>query len=332
MTCLRKPDSAVPEFCPVSVVLPLFNKEEFVCRAIRSVLNQKVVPKEIIVVDDGSTDQGPSRVKELFGSIVTLIRQPNAGVSEARNAGVAFASQPYIAFLDADDEWRPTFLQRITELIEAEPAVNVFATNYWKESVGEPQRKRWMAVESGALQAGQTGRFFEMATKCQSPIHTSAVVVAKHALKAVGGFPPGINSGEDLITWIRLALLGPIAFHPEPCAVYFVRLDDGIKPTVASRRFMSRELSLLLLDPKALNVRGFQEYATKLLSAVSEDLIVLGERREALRNHLLALRYQWKTLAFWYRVALMLCPGTVAKTLSTLVRRRRASYASRFAE
>src|SRR5262245_11252046 len=100
----------------ISVVIPLFNKASFVEEAIGSVMAHTRPAHEIIVIDDGSTDDGPERVKALAFSSVRLIRQANAGTSVARNTGIEAATGDLIAFLDADDRYLPGFLAAIAAL------------------------------------------------------------------------------------------------------------------------------------------------------------------------------------------------------------------------
>lgn len=91
----------------ISVVIPVYNKEKFVERCINSVLMQKLLPGEIIVVDDGSIDKSAEIVETQFKGQVTFLKQENQGESQARNNGVNLSSKKWIAFLDADDEWTP---------------------------------------------------------------------------------------------------------------------------------------------------------------------------------------------------------------------------------
>src|SRR5664279_2509728 len=101
----------------ISVVIPLYNKQTTICRALDGILAQDERPDEIIVVDDGSEDEGPELVEARYSRDVSLIRQTNQGVSAARNRGAWAATSQYVAFLDADDYWRPKVLGKFRELI-----------------------------------------------------------------------------------------------------------------------------------------------------------------------------------------------------------------------
>lgn len=105
----------------ISVIIPLFNKESYIKRAIRSVISQTHPANEIIVVDDGSTDNGPAIVSAIEDHRIKLLSEENAGVSSARNHGISHAKGDVVAFLDADDEWHPNFLEVIGRLIALFP-------------------------------------------------------------------------------------------------------------------------------------------------------------------------------------------------------------------
>lgn len=115
----------------ISVVVPLFNKRDEVGATLRSVLAQTLRPKEIIVVDDGSTDGSAEVVRAIGSPLVQLLVQSNAGVCVARNRAVAEARGEYIAFLDADDCWEPGYLAEIAALIAEFPGCGIYSTAFW---------------------------------------------------------------------------------------------------------------------------------------------------------------------------------------------------------
>ncbi|MFZ2406835.1 MAG: glycosyltransferase family 2 protein, partial [Methylobacter sp.] len=194
-----------------SVVIPLYNKEATVERAIKSVLNQTVQDFEIVVVNDGSTDKGPDVVSAINDPRIRLIDQDNQGVSAARNKGIAEARGPWIAFLDADDWWQPNFLETINRLITLSVDIVLCATayQYYVEQNGNANiaYPRLTNIPK-ELWEGILEDYFAACIKSDSPVWTSAVAAKKTALEAVGGFEEGLQEGEDLLTWAKLACKG----------------------------------------------------------------------------------------------------------------------------
>ena len=112
----------------ISIVIPLFNKEAYIRRSIDLGFAQTFADFEVIVVDDGSTDDSADIVRRYSDPRIRLIRQENAGVSAARNRGIAAATTPFVALLDADDEWRPGFLEKVSHALSCYPdAVGSFS-------------------------------------------------------------------------------------------------------------------------------------------------------------------------------------------------------------
>ena len=122
----------------ISVVIPLYNKVSSIAKTLRSIQGQTVEVSEVVIVDDGSTDDSVNEVQQyqmkepIFGNKIRLIRQTNGGVSKARNRGIAEAKGDIIAFIDADDEWKPTYIETISRLVELYPCCGVYATSYEK--------------------------------------------------------------------------------------------------------------------------------------------------------------------------------------------------------
>ena len=215
----------------ISVIVPLYNNENEIERALHSIFAQTVTGHEVIVVNDGSTDDGESVVRNMNDPRVRIITQENKGVSAARNRGIAEAKNDLIAFLDADDEWRPNFLETVARMHEAFPDCSVFGTHYlYREvdgSISVPILRRLPPGEwEGVLQ-----NYFEVAAHSDPPLWSSAVAVKKNALQSIGGFPEGIAIGEDLLTWARLAVQYRVAYSKHQCAIFWLRGPLAGQPT-----------------------------------------------------------------------------------------------------
>ena len=210
----------------ISVVIPLYNKARHVRRAIDSVLDQAYQHFEIVVVDDGSTDGGADVVRQFADHRIRLIVQENAGVSAARNRGIQEASQDFIAFLDADDQWLPVFLETVVGLHERHPDAGIFATAYRlsRGHVNDHPAFRHCPTEP---QGGLLPDYFR-ASLGPPPVWSSAVMIPKPVLIEVGGFPVGVKRGEDLQTWARIALRYRVAWSPVEGAMYHLSSDNRI--------------------------------------------------------------------------------------------------------
>lgn len=257
----------------ISVVIPLFNKEATVARALRSVLAQTFQDFEIVVVNDGSTDNGAQRVGG--DSRIRLVNQPNAGVAAARNRGVAEARGEVVAFLDADDEWLPEFLETVCALMREHPQSEMFATLYFK--VGPDGQRRPARLSDTDL-----SDYFRVASASEPPVNASCVAVRKRALEEIGGFPIGIQSGEDLLTWARLAVRAPVAYRAEPLAVFHRDGDEAV--TGIPMRFPDAG------DPVGLGLRelpqrpSLREYRALWHKMRARVFLVWGERRHAMSD------------------------------------------------
>ena len=208
---------------PISVVMPMYNNAREVRRAVSSVLAQTMTQFELIVVNDGSTDGCDKIVRGIEDPRIRILAQKNRGVSAARNRGVSEAQSEVVAFLDADDEWKPDFLETISRLLRNFPASSVFATHYeYMEPEGTMSVPVLRNVPSGDWE-GVLDNYFQVAAHSDPPLWSSAVAVRRPALNTVGGFPEGVAIGEDLLTWAKLAVGFPIAFSKKRCSVFWLR-------------------------------------------------------------------------------------------------------------
>lgn len=198
----------------VSVVIPTYNYGRFILEAISSVLDQTRPPSEIIVVDDGSTDETAAVVRT-FGEAVRYIRQDNAGVCAARNRGVTESSSELIAFLDADDRWEPTNLEKQVARFESDEKIGLVhcAMREFDGESGETIRFYMHGSEAGVA---------DNLLLWEGPLIVvpGSVTVTREAFDHVGGFDSRMKVGEDWDFCYRVARLFKIGFVAEPLVNY----------------------------------------------------------------------------------------------------------------
>lgn len=202
-----------------SVVIPLYNKAHTIERTISTVLTQTFKAFEIIVVDDGSTDNSLELLNKYgFDSRLRIIEQENAGVSAARNKGVALARYDYIAFLDADDEWLPYFLEKVNEAIHKYPEAGMYGTSSWHRNylTGEADDATITSLK------GLVNEVDIFENMKQLP-HTSAVVISKKIFYTIdkdgNGFPVDMKVCEDLACFHRIALSSKVIYIGMPLGI-----------------------------------------------------------------------------------------------------------------
>lgn len=200
----------------VSVVIPLYNKAASIQRTLDSVYRQTVSEIEIVVVNDGSTDEGPEIVARQTDPRVLLIHRPNGGQAAARNSGMGASSGQIIAFLDGDDAWLPGHVESLLGLAHDFPDAEVFATGYVMISSAGRETAGVRACERGYLD------YFRAFAYNPSPVLTcSSTALKRSVLANAGGFDEDVSFGVDLHFWARLALVSRVAFNPVNTAVYY---------------------------------------------------------------------------------------------------------------
>lgn len=255
----------------VSVVIPLYNKRASIEKTLHSLKAQTYTDFEVVIIDDGSTDESAEATRKVTGLNIRLFRQQNAGVSAARNRGIAEAKGEYIAFLDADDEWHKDYLQTMTEMATTYPDCDVIASNYNfcnHSRAISPTILRKMQLNGTS---GRLTNYFEVASCSHPPLWTSAVMVRKSAIESVGGFPVGIKSGEDLLTWARLACKYSIAFNLVPRAIFNVEGYDSKerpKRIPADVDFVGKELKMLLKEYSPPYMKAYISLWHKMRSSI----------------------------------------------------------------
>ena len=218
-----------------SVIIPLYNKAPYIRKALESVFAQTYTDYEVIVVDDGSTDDScaiaDEFVREAMGNglwaideetnrqspianRLMLLKQQNSGVSAARNNGVAQSHGDYIAFLDADDWWDPTYLEKMAQLIADYPDAGLYASNYTYYKPG----KTHVAVNN--LETGYINYPKAYYESNAMPVWTSATMIPRKVFDEEAGFRAHLWMAEDFDLWIRIVLKYKVVFLNEPLAYY----------------------------------------------------------------------------------------------------------------
>jgi len=261
-----------------SVVVPLYNKEKHVERALRSALGQSLPPLELIVVDDGSTDGGAAVVERIADEDgrIKLLRQPNGGVSRARNAGIAASRGSHVAFLDADDEWEDGFLEEIAGLAARFPEAGSFSTGYRiVESGGGLHAPRLLLFDP---RKRLLLRNYFRSTFNGPLVWTSATVVPRTTIEAVGGFLDGAWRGEDLELWWRIGSRYAMAFSRARLAIYHKDADNRSEGQKDKK-------------PSAEDGKRARWWGVDRLEALAADETITEERRRWMRE-----------LIAWYKI------------------------------
>lgn len=279
----------------ISIVIPLYNKEATVSRAVHSVLKQSFQGFELIVVNDGSTDKSCEVVQSFNDKRIRLIHQENSGVAAARNRGIEEANGEFVAFLDADDEWKEYFLTTQMNLATKYPECDVFATNYEFCDGQGKTTKPIIRCLPFLDEDGELTNYFEVASHSHPPICSISIMVRKSAILNVGGFPLGIRSGEDLLTWARLAVRHRIAYSKNVCATYNVPSTSPSAPPTRIPQvpdIVGAEFAKLYEKHK--HIKGLKTYAGLWHKMRANIYLRLHRKKECRKEIIKALRL-WPT-------------------------------------
>jgi glycosyltransferase involved in cell wall biosynthesis len=208
---------------PVSVIVPTFNRQSLLERALRSVFAQTSPPQEVIVIDDGSTDDTRTMLQSRFPKVIYHF-QSNQGVSAARNRGISLANAPWIAFLDSDDEWLPDKLERQWDALQHNPGYLLCHT----EEIWIRRGKRVNPMNKHQKYGGY------IYDKCLPlcAISPSSVIIHRELFERVGRFDESLPACEDYDLWLRICIEHAVLYIDAPLIVKYGGHDDQL-----SRRY-----------------------------------------------------------------------------------------------
>jgi glycosyltransferase involved in cell wall biosynthesis len=308
----------------ISVIIPLYNKGAFIERAVRSALMQQPAPAEVLVIDDGSTDDGPAILRAMPEyKRIRVVWQRNAGEGAARNRGLAEIEGDLAAFLDADDEWAPGHLRNLLELALTYPGAGLLATGY-RSVYG-----RGVQLETAIDAPGPVllRDYFETA-RGGFCLHISSCAVWKNVAVEAGGFAEREPMGADLEFFARVALRRPVALHPGISGIYYAACAGSAIHSHAWKNHYPPVVRLLRssrVAGMALS-RSARDYTDWILVEHALTGLYAGHRRAALA--LLGEVCSFRSLpirsAWWLRASAMLLPLSLLRILVRLRRSRLA--------
>lgn len=229
-----------------SVVIPLYNKENYINRAIRSVLDQEFKKFELIVVDDGSIDKSLDKIKFISDPRLKVIKQLNQGVGLARNKGVIESKYEWIAFLDADDAWSKDHLSELSKIVRTFPDSHMVSTR----TLQVKDSNKVPIIKNTNFSNIRSIDYFYESSKVNGVISSSSVAISKKVFKEIGGFS-NKKIGEDIEYWVKIALSYPVAISERVTAYYFRDTNGVMQAYVKSikEKPMIKKYSLYDISP-----------------------------------------------------------------------------------
>ncbi|HUG49088.1 MAG TPA: glycosyltransferase family 2 protein [Candidatus Limnocylindria bacterium] len=233
-----RPASNSAQVLDVTVVVPVHNSAGTLGRALASIRAQTRQPAAVIVVDDASSDNSAELARDLGLANLRVIRHAvNRGPGAARNTGTTEATTEWVAFLDSDDEWEPTFLEEVSDVLES--TCTDFAASGGVRHFAGGRSERLIGDEP-ALGSDRTDELWRLWLRFnRSPINSSSAILRRSLLQRVGGYPEDLRRGEDLVTYARLWLEGRFAFLNRP--LWHVHQTQGSLTTLGPSFYEARQ-------------------------------------------------------------------------------------------
>ena len=246
----------------LSVIIPLYNKENSIVKTVISVLNQTFVNLELIVVDDGSSDSSLKALQVVTDDRLRIITKSNGGVSSARNKGIKEATSEYIAFIDGDDIWSANHLQTLCDAITDVDNRDIggYATNFYKSGNILFDEKRFIKTQPILVED-----YFDFVSKPVTKFNSSTILIKKSKVLETGLYDEEISYGEDVEFWMRLFDQYKLVFIESITAIYHVEAENRSAYKViplekrfhkfnykgaseSKRRYLDKLVAILIID------------------------------------------------------------------------------------
>ena len=254
----------------LSVIIPTYNRAALVRAAVDSALRQSVTPHEVLVCDDGSTDDTLALLRTVFADVpkVKVLSLPHSGLPAAtRNAGIAAASGDWLAFLDSDDVWLPEKTARQWAAIQAHPAIGLVCTNAFVARHGDDPHVRPTLLRHVPTGEVTLARLLE-----ENVVITSSALVKRTLLVDAGAFSARqeLRAVEDYELWLRMATLAPVHYLDEPLIVYQDDTADSVRRDDTPSFHWQAQLTVLDCLRAHLTTAGPTPPDKRLLHAIAK--------------------------------------------------------------
>ena len=306
----------------ISIVIPLYNKQNAIAATLQSVFAQTYTNYEVIVVDDGSTDDSFAVAKQVIGERLEVrgkvVSKANGGVCSARNRGIQEAQYDYIALLDGDDQWDEHYLEEQVKLIQDFPEAKLWGINFAELSKGELIRKLPTGLPDGYR--GYVENYFQMPGRISDLYCSSSVVISKEVFEWVGYFDERIKYSEDIDMWYRIIANYPVAFYDRYMAWYLYDAENRAMNRTRPLRYWLPYFVDKYKDDRFKHNRVFYQWimrwsANRIRNIYFEDRSQYADACEAKK------RLDYTVLPWKYNI-LLKWPYGIAKCLHILDMKR----------
>jgi len=265
-------------------------------------------------VNDGSTDDSLKNLQSTIYDLqfseekIKIIDQKNQGVSIARNNAVIIAKNDYIAFLDADDWWEPTYLEEMNDLIEKYPEAGIYGSSYYKVKNNKIIAAK-IGVEKG-FKSGLINYCQVYAKTMYQPLWTGATIIKKYIYELENGFKPNLQLGEDFDLWVRVALKYPVALLNKPLAYY--NQDVVLQNRAVGSRYYNPDQHMIFTNYEEFKANPDFENLFEILALYGLLPYYLDDVNQKPVESILN-GIHWENHPFKYRLYYLILPKSIVK-------------------
>ncbi|WP_459210606.1 glycosyltransferase family 2 protein [Aquimarina rhabdastrellae] len=301
-----------------SIIIPLYNKASYIKNTLDSVLAQTVSDYEIIIIDDGSTDQSATIAKAVSDTRITYTYQENQGVSAARNHGIQLARGTYITFIDADDYWYPFFLEEILNSIQKFPEASVFSMAIERKFKQHTYPEVYAVPHINPVCID----YFE-GSQSMSLLTTSSTVIKATVFEHIGYFDTQLKATEDIDLWIRIGLHYLVVFNSR-IGVRYIDVPKSLSNLRLSTTYKSSYDAFSTYEAKRPYLKRFLDQ-NRFALALESKLTNNNERYSFYKKSLSIQSLNWKQKlilkcpAFFLKILLSLKQWLASKGLRTYI-------------